>query len=107
MILKRKRRISASWAGNSTYRILGAKVAECGLTMLAAGALGLALGVLDYSLIEQEVEFITSLLRNFAAELVPTFPNVSTLLFYIICNILCSVTTAYLADVVSSRSLSP
>ncbi len=90
---------------NSTYRILGAKVAECGLTMLAAGALGLALGVLDYSLIEQEVEFITSLLRNFAAELVPTFPNVSTLLFYIICNILCSVTTAYLADVVSSSLL--
>ena len=32
---------------NSTYRILGAKVAECGLSLLGIGAVGFGLGALD------------------------------------------------------------
>ena len=90
---------------NSTYRILGAKVAESGLSMLGLGAVGLGLCLLDFSLIRQELEFITSFLKNFSVDLTPSFPNMSALLVYIICNILCSVTTAYLADVISSALL--
>ncbi|MBR5960889.1 MAG: hypothetical protein IKZ98_07805 [Clostridia bacterium] len=90
---------------NSTYRILGAKVAECGLSLLGVGAIGLGLGALNYSMIEKELQFITSILKNFNVDLVPTLPNMSSLLVYIICNVLCSVTTAYLADVISSSLL--
>lgn len=90
---------------NSTYRILGAKVAENGLSMLGFGAVGLALCLLDFSLIKQELKFITTFLENFGIGLTPTFPNLSALLAYIICDILCSVTTAYLADVISSSLL--
>lgn len=90
---------------NSTYRILGAKVAENGLSMLGFGAVGLALCLLDFSLIKQELKFITTFLENFGIGLTPTFPNLSALLAYIICDILCSVTAAYLADVISSSLL--
>ena len=90
---------------NSTYRILGAKVAENGLSMLGIGAVGLALCLLDFSLIKQELKFITTFLENFGIGLTPTFPHLAALLAYIICSILCSVTTAYLADVISSSLL--
>ena len=90
---------------NSTYRILGAKVAENGLSMLGIGAVGLALCLLDFSLIKQELKFITTFLENFGIGLTPTFPHLAALLVYIICSILCSVTTAYLADVISSSLL--
>lgn len=90
---------------NSTYRILGAKVAESGLSMLGIGAVGLGICLLNFSLIKQELEFITSFLKNFGIGLTPTFPHLSALLVYIICSILCSVTTAYLADVICSSLL--
>lgn len=90
---------------NSTYRILGAKVAENGLSMLVLGAVGLGFCLLDFSLIKQELEFITSFLKNFGVGLTPTFPHMAALLVYIICSILCSVTTAYLADVICSSLL--
>ena len=90
---------------NSTYRILGAKVAENGLSMLGIGAVGLVLCLLDFSLIKQELKFITTFLENFGIGLTPTFPHLAALLAYIICSILCSVTTAYLADVISSSLL--
>ncbi len=90
---------------NSTYRILGAKVAENGLSMLGIGAVGLGICLLNFSLIKQELEFITSFLKNFGIGLTPTFPHLSALLVYIICSILCSVTTAYLADVICSSLL--
>ena len=90
---------------NSTYRILGAKVAENGLSMLGIGAVGLGICLLNFSLIKQELEFITSFLKNFGIGLTPTFPHLSALLVYIICDILCSVTTAYLADVICSSLL--
>ena len=90
---------------NSTYRILGAKVAENGLSMLGIGAVGLGICLLNFSLIKQELEFITSFLKNFGIGLTPTFSHLSALLVYIISSILCSVTTAYLADVICSSML--
>ena len=90
---------------NSTYKILGAKVAECGLTLLVVGAIGLAIGGLNFSLLEQEIRFLATILESFSPNLVPSLPNIAVLLFYILCNILCSVTTAYLADVISSALL--
>lgn len=90
---------------NSTYRILGAKVAESGLSMLGIGAVGLGICLLNFSLLKQELEFITSFLKNFGIGLTPTFPHLSALLVNIICSILCSVTTAYLADVICSSLL--
>ena len=90
---------------NSTYRILGAKVAECGLTLLAFGGIGLAVCALNFSLFEQEIKLLAAILENFSPNLVPSFPNLAALLFYILCNILCSVTAAYLADVISSALL--
>ena len=90
---------------NSTYRILGAKVAECGLTLLAFGGIGLAVCALNFSLFEQEIKLLAMILENFSPNLIPTFPNLAALLFYILCNILCTVTTAYLADVISSALL--
>ncbi|MBO4471465.1 MAG: hypothetical protein J5841_06900, partial [Clostridia bacterium] len=65
---------------NSTYKILGAKVIECCLTLLALGAVGLGLWALDFSLIEKEVEFITSLMKNFNPNLVPSFSNISSVM---------------------------
>ena len=90
---------------NSTYRILGAKVAECGLSLLAFGGIGLAVCALDFSLFEQEIKLLATILQSFSPNLVPSVPNLAALLFYILCNILCSVTTAYLADVISSALL--
>ena len=90
---------------NSTYRILGAKVAECGLSLLIAGAIGLGIGVLNFSMLSEVTKLITSLLENFGSNLVPDFPTLSSLLFNILSHLLCSVTTAYLADVISSSLL--
>ena len=90
---------------NSTYRILGAKVAECGLSLLIVGAVGLGLGALNFSMLSEVTRFITSLLENFGPGLSPDFPTLSSLLFNILCHLLCSVTTAYLADVISSSLL--
>ncbi len=90
---------------NSTYKILGAKVAECGLTLLVLGAVGLGLGALDFSMVEKEVQFITSILKSFNPDLVPNFPNIAATLFNILCGLLCSVITAYFADVISSALL--
>ena len=90
---------------NSTYKILGAKVAECGLTLLVLGAVGLGLGTLDFSMVEKEIQFVTSILKSFNPDLVPSFSNISAMLFNLLCGLLCSVITAYFADVISSALL--
>ena len=90
---------------NSTYTILGAKVAECGLSLLVFGGIGLAVSAMNISLLQQEIDFISAFLRNFSPDLVPSVPNLAALLVYILSNILCSVTSAYLADVISSSLL--
>ena len=90
---------------NSTYKILGAKVIECCLTLLVLGTVGLGLWALDYSLIEKEVEFITSLMKNFNPNLVPSFSNISSVMFNIVCGLLCSINAAYFVDVIASALL--
>ena len=90
---------------NSTYKILGAKVAECGLTLLVLGAVGLGLGALDFSMVEKEVQFVSSLLKSFNPDLVPSFSNIAAMLFNLLCGLLCSVIAAYFADVISSALL--
>ena len=80
-------------------------MAECGLSLLIAGAIGLGIGALNFSMLSEVTKLITSLLENFGSNLVPDFPTLSSLLFNILSHLLCSVTTAYLADVISSSLL--
>ena len=96
---------------NSCYRILGAKVIECGLSLLIAGAFFFALGMLDFSLLlgrgsnEQIWDMFTQLVRSINDKIVLDAPHISALVLNLLADWLCTVTTAYLADVVSSSLL--
>ena len=102
---------------NSSYRILGAKVLECGLSILLTGAFYFALGALDISLLfakegmlSQLWDTIQEMLRSF------TFSNGQTiisldmkgmavLVFNLLSGWINTVTTAYLAVTVSAALL--
>ena len=102
---------------NSSYRILGAKVLECGLSILLTGAFYFALGALDISLLfakegmlGQLWDTIQEMLRSF------TFSNGQTiisldmkgmavLVFNLLSGWINTVTTAYLAVTVSAALL--
>ena len=96
---------------NSCYKILGAKVIECGLSLLLAGAFYLALGMLDFSLLlgkgsnEQIWKMLTEMIQAVNHQIVLDAPHVSALVFTMLATWLCTVTTAYLSDVVSSSLL--
>lgn len=96
---------------NSCYKILGAKVIECGLSILIAGAFFLALGMLDFSLLlgkgsnEQIWKMLTEMIHSINNQIVLDAPHVSALVFTMLASWLCTVTTAYLSDVVSSSLL--
>ena len=96
---------------NSCYRILGAKVIECGLSLLIAGAFFFALGLLDFSLIlgkdanRQIWDMFTQVMRSINEKIVLDAPHISALVFSMLASWLCTVTTAYLSDVVSSSLL--
>ena len=96
---------------NSCYRILGAKVLECGLSILLAGAFYLALGLLDFSIIlgedsAKEIwDMINRTIQAFNGKIVLDAPHISTLVFSMLACWLCTVTTAYLSDVISSSLL--
>ena len=96
---------------NSCYKILGAKVLECGFSILIAGAFYLALGMLDFSLLlgkdsnQRLWDILNQMLRSVNQAIVLDAPHVSALVFSMLANWLCTVTTAYLADVVSSALL--
>ena len=96
---------------NSCYRILGAKVIECSVSILLAGAFFFALGYLDFSLLlgegtnQQLWEMFNSMVRAVNEKIVLDAPHISALLFNLLASWLCTVTTAYLADVVSSALL--
>ena len=96
---------------NSCYRILGAKVIECGLSLLIAGAFFFALGCLDFSLllgegtVRQIWDMLTELLRTINQQIAVDAPHISALIFGMLASWLCTITTAYLADVVSSALL--
>ncbi len=95
---------------NSCYKILGAKVIECAISVMLAGAFYFGLGVLDFSLILEEHDvfhqiwdIIYEILRSVNIDL--SLSNIAAFVFYILSSWLCTVTTAYLADVISSSLL--
>lgn len=96
---------------NSCYKILGAKVIECGLSILLAGAFFFGLGYLDFSLLlgegtnKQIWDMINDMIQTVNKEIVLDAPHVSALVFGMLASWLCTITTAYLADVVSSSLL--
>lgn len=95
---------------NSCYKILGAKVIECGVSLMIAGAFFFGLGILDFSLLLGANEILNEIwsvvddmLRAFRIEL--NVSSIAALTFYMLSFWLCTVTTAYLADVISSSLL--
>ena len=96
---------------NSCYRILGAKVIECGISILLAGAFFFALGWLDFSLLlgqganEEIWKMFTEMVKVINDNIVLDASHISALIFGMLASWLCTVTTAYLSDVVSSSLL--
>ena len=96
---------------NSCYKILGAKVLECGLSVLIAGAFFFALGWLDFSLLlgkganQQIWDMFKEMTSAINDKIKLDVPHISALTFSMLASWLCTVTTAYLADVVSSALL--
>ena len=96
---------------NSCYKILGAKVIECGLSILIAGAFFFALGWLDFSLLlgkganQQIWDMFRDMVRMINDKLTLDAGHISALVFSMLASWLCTITTAYLADVVSSSLL--
>ena len=96
---------------NSCYRILGAKVIECGLSLLIAGAFFFALGYLDFSLLlgrgtnQQIWDMLNQMIRSINEKIVLDAPHISALMFSLIADWLCTITTAYLSDVICSSLL--
>ena len=100
---------------NSCYRILGAKVLECGASILLAGAFFLALGVLDITLLfgkmgqlNQLWEMIKELLSSFTIggrKIEIDLRSVAAVIFQLSTAWISMVTTAYLAVVISAALL--
>lgn len=96
---------------NSCYRILGAKVTECAISILLAGAFFFGLGYLDFTLLlgkdanRQIWDMFNQVIQSINRQIVLDAAHVSALLFSLLASWLCTITTAYLADVVSSALL--
>lgn len=100
---------------NSCYRILGAKVLECGISILLAGAFFFALGALDVSLVFARQGMLSVMWERIKDALTRmTFAgrpiDLSAQFFFamgfsIIASWFSTVMTAYLADVISSALL--
>ena len=95
---------------NSCYRILGAKLIECGISILLAGAFFFLLGFLDVSLImklfnESIWEMLADMLRAVNERLTINPANVLAVLFWLLSSWLCTVVMACLADVLATSLL--
>ncbi len=96
---------------NSSYKILGAKVIECALSILLAGAFFFGLGMLDFSLIlgkganQQIWDMFTDMLKMVNDSIRLDAAHISSLVFAALASWLCTITTAYLSDVISSALL--
>ncbi len=102
---------------NSSYRILGAKVLECGLSILLTGAFYFALGALDISLLFAKEGMLSQLWDTIQEMLKSiTFANgqsiisldmkgMAVLVFNLLSGWINTVTTAYLAVTVSAALL--
>ena len=97
---------------NSSYRILGAKVLENGLSLLLAGAFFAVLGFLDitlmmahYGQLEQLWQTVNRVLTNIYPEFSLHWDTILAVLFAFLCSWLSTVVAAYLADVVATALL--
>ncbi len=100
---------------NSSYKILGAKVLECGFSILVTGAFFFALGALDISLLFAKSgtlnsvwDMIQQILNQITIDgrpLTIDAATMATFTFNLLTGWIGVVTTAYLADVVSSALL--
>jgi hypothetical protein len=100
---------------NSSYKILGAKVLECGLSILLAGAFYFALGVLDITLLFSKLgelnnllDYLNDFLSHFTVNgraIALDTKTMATLAFQLLSSWILSVSTAYLAVVVSAALL--
>lgn len=97
---------------NSSYRILGAKVLENGISILAAGVFFFGLGVLDVTLLaarqgqlenlwKMAREFLHSLDRRLTLDL----PMMASFTLGILLSWFCDITAAYLGEVISAALL--
>ena len=97
---------------NSSYKILGVKVAENGLSILVLGVFYMALGFLDVALLFRhygELDRLWSLMEQILKNYLPGFAIEQNVIVYLVLYILCSwlttVVTAYFADVLASSML--
>ncbi|MBR5109242.1 MAG: hypothetical protein IK099_03520 [Clostridia bacterium] len=97
---------------NSCYKILGAKVLENGLSILVGGAFFFGLGALDVTLLfakegqlNQIWEMVQEVLRTFNEQIPLTADALAAFTFNLLTSWICTVVTAYLADVISSALL--
>ena len=95
---------------NSCFKILGAKVLECGISLMLAGAFFFILGLIDVNLLlsmynRSIIDLFLSLMQSINEDLTFTVQNAAALLFSLISGWLRIITCAYLADVISSSLL--
>ena len=97
---------------NSCYKILGAKVIENGLSLLAAGAFFFLLAFVDVTALFGRYNEFSTLWETFNRlitvinqEIKISADSLACLCTAMLCSWLCVVITAYLADVVSSALL--
>ncbi|MBR2822488.1 MAG: hypothetical protein IKE24_02240 [Clostridia bacterium] len=100
---------------NSSYKILGAKVLECSISILLTGGFFFALGTLDISLVLSKTGELDRIWKMFKEMLAHITVNgralqldartVGALVFQMLATWITTITTAYLADVISSALL--
>jgi hypothetical protein len=100
---------------NSCYKILGAKVLECSLSILLTGAFFFALGALDLSLVfakQGELSLLWDQIREFISNfsvngrpITIDLPTMATVVFSLLSGWIALITSAYLADVISAALL--
>ena len=96
---------------NSCYKILGAKVIECSLSILLAGAFYFALGYVYFSLIlgkganQQILDMINQTLQAVNDKIQLDAPHLSALVFNMIACWICTIAIAYLSDVICTALL--
>ena len=97
---------------NSSYKILGAKVLENGLSILIAGAFFFALGMLDITLLftkegslQKMWEMFGEMINSINKEVQLNAQGLACFVFSLLAGWIATVTAVYLADVVSSALL--
>ena len=97
---------------NSSYKILGSKMLENGLSLIAAGVFFYALGFLDivllldrYGELDQLWKLFRQIMESFNAELELNARSIAIFLVSMVSSWFCTLSTAYFADIVSTALL--